>query len=164
MSTESTKPVQFESVIERFEQRDRTHYMAVPDEVAQQFTRTKPVRMLCRLNGTVEFHCALRPKGDGTFYISVGTPIRQQGKLKMGDVVRAAIWKDESEYGRKMPEELIELFAIDEEGNRLFHALTPSQQRAILYYVDGAKNPQIRVDRAIMMIDRLKTNSFGKHA
>lgn len=159
-----TDPVRFESVLERFEQRDRTHYIHVPDEVARQFTQTKPVRILCLLNDTVEFHCALRPRGDGSFFISVGTPIRQQGKFRLGDQLRAAIWKDESEYGRNMPDELTELFAIDEEGSRLFHALTPNQQRGIIYYVDGAKTPQVRVDRAIKMIDRLKTHPSGPHA
>ncbi|MCY1308411.1 Bacteriocin-protection, YdeI or OmpD-Associated [compost metagenome] len=55
-----------------------------------------------------------------------------------------------------MPEELAELLAIDEEGNRLFQALKPGRQRDILYYVNGAKSVQVRIDRAIMMIDRLK--------
>ncbi|GAB3274579.1 hypothetical protein GCM10027347_47560 [Larkinella harenae] len=163
MNTDFIHPVHFEAVLERFEQRDRTHYIDVPDEVVRQFMQTKPVRMMCLLNDSIEFHCALRPKGDGSFFISIGTPIRQQGKLRLGDTLRAAIWKDESEYGRKMPEELTELFAIDEEGSRLFHALTPNQQRGIIYYVDGAKTPQVRVDRAIMMINRLKVNPSGKH-
>ncbi|MFC5408094.1 YdeI/OmpD-associated family protein [Larkinella bovis] len=163
MNSDSNNLVRFEAVLERFEQRDRTHYIDVPDAVARQFTQTKPVRIMCLLNDSVEFHCALRPKGDGSFFISIGTPIRQQGKLKIGDPIRVAIRKDESEYGRNMPEELKELFAIDEVGNRLFHALTPNQQRGIIYYVDSAKSPQVRVDRAILMIDRLKTNPSGRH-
>lgn len=163
MNPDSLQSVRFEAVLERFEQRDRTHYIAVPDEVAQQFTRTQPVRMMCLLNDSIEFHCALRPRGDGSFFISIGTPSRQQGKLRLGDTLRIAIWQDESEYGRKMPEELTELLAIDEEGNRLFHALPPNRQRSIIYYVDGAKSPQVRVDRAIMMINRLKINPSGKH-
>jgi hypothetical protein len=150
-------PIRFESVIDRFTTQNGMHYIDVPDEAAGQFVSKTPGRMMCLLNGTVEFHCALRPKGNGSFYISVGTPIRQQLKVRSGDKIQAAIWKDESKYGRKMPEELLELLAIDEEGNRRFHELTPSHQRGIVYYIDGAKNSQTRVDRAIMMIDRLKT-------
>lgn len=149
--------VRFDAVIERFTNAIGAHYIGVPDEVVQQFTQKSAVRVMCLLNGTVEFHCALRPKGDGSFMISIGTPIRQQLKVRMGDSVKAVIWKDESEYGRKMPEELQELLAIDEEGNRHFQALTPGKQRSIMYYIDGARNVQVRVDRAIMMIDRLKT-------
>ncbi|MGA0556642.1 YdeI/OmpD-associated family protein [Larkinella sp. VNQ87] len=159
--TDQTPPAEavgFDAVLDRFVDRDKTHYIAVPDDVAQQFTRTSPVRMMCLLNGTIEFHCALRPRGDGTFFINIGTPLRQQGKLRLGDRVRAVIWKDESEYGRNMPEELVELFAIDPEGHNRFHALTPGKQRGIMYYINSAKNPQTRVDRAIKMIDRLKTS------
>ncbi|RRB07375.1 YdeI/OmpD-associated family protein [Larkinella rosea] len=148
--------IHFESVIDRFVHQNGMHFIDVPDGVAQLFVSTTSVRMMCLLNGKVEFHCALRPKGNGTFYISVGTPIRQQLKIRSGDKIQAAIWKDDSEYGRKMPEELQELLAIDEEGNRCFQALKSSDQRAIMYYVDGAKNSQIRIDRAIKMIDRFK--------
>jgi hypothetical protein len=153
---EPTEAVRFESVIERFTHSIGAHYISVPDDVVQHFTQKSAVRVMCLLNGAVEFHCSLRPKGDGSYMISIGTPIRQQLKVKMGDTVKAAIWKDESEYGRKMPEELQELLAIDEEGNRYFQALTPGKQRSIMYFIDGAKSVQIRVDRAIMMIDRLK--------
>lgn len=132
------------------------HFIDVPEEAAHPFISSNPIRLLCLLNEKVEFHCALRPKGNGSYYISVGTPIRQHLKLRQGDKIQAAIWKDDSEFGRKMPEELRELLAIDEEGNHCFQALKPSEQRGILYYVDGAKNSQIRVDRAIKMIDRLK--------
>ncbi|RRB17343.1 YdeI/OmpD-associated family protein [Larkinella knui] len=155
---EPTDAVRFEAVIERFTHSIGGHYIGVPDDVVQHFTQKSAVRVMCRLNSTVEFHCALRPKGDGSFMISLGTPIRQQLKVRMGDTVKAAIWKDESEYGRKMPEELQELLAIDEEGNQCFQALTPGKQRSIMYYVDGAKNVQTRIDRAILMIDRLKTH------
>ncbi|GAB3935885.1 YdeI/OmpD-associated family protein [Larkinella terrae] len=148
--------IRFESVIDRFTSQNGMHYIDVPDEVAQPFTSPTPLRLVCLLNGKLEFHCALRPKGNGSFYISIGTPIRQQLKLRPGDKVQVVIWKDDSEYGRKMPEELQELLTIDEEGNRCFQALKPSEQRGIIYYVDGAKNNQIRVDRAIKMIDRLK--------
>lgn len=38
-----------------------------------------------------------------------------------------------------MPEELEELLHQDEEGNRLFHALTPGKQRTLLYYIGAPK-------------------------
>ena len=64
--------------------------------------------------------------------------------------------KDDSEYGRDIPEELKELLELDDEGNRLFKEQLPSRQRNIIHYIAGAKSVQIRIDRAIMMIDRLK--------
>ena len=131
--------------------------MPVPQEVASQFMPDrKPVRMVCVLNNSVEFQCAIRPKGDGGFFINVGVPIRTEAKLTLGCKLFVKVWRDESPYGRDMPEELAELLAIDPEGDRLFHQLLPSHQRGIIHYIASSKIVQTRIDRAIKMIDRLK--------
>jgi hypothetical protein len=112
------------------------------------------------LDDTFEFQCAIRPKGDGRFYINVGAPLRQQGKFVLGQTLSVQAWKDDSEFGRDMPEELTELLEIDPQGKHLFYASLPSMQRAIIHYISGAKSVQIRIDRAIMMIDRLKVKGL----
>jgi hypothetical protein len=149
--------IHFESILDRLPAKGGVFYMVVPDQIAQQFVEgRRPARVRCKLNGMVEFQCAIRPKGDGGFYINVGTPLRQQGKFILGQKLSVVVWKDESEFGRDMPEELQELLAMDEEGNQLFSKLLPSHQRGIIHYVAGAKAVQVRIDRAIMMINRLK--------
>lgn len=45
------------------------------------------------------------------------------------------------------------------EGVRTHH---PGQQRYIINYVDGVKSIQKRIDRAIMLIENLKTMPSGK--
>lgn len=131
--------------------------MMVPDEVAERFVQgRKPARVRCAINGTVHFQCAIRPKGGGGFYINVATPLRQQGKFVLGQKLHATVRKDDSEYGRDMPEELQELLAQDEDAKRLFENAKPVNQRAIIHYIASAKSIQVRIDRAIMMTDRLK--------
>jgi hypothetical protein len=149
--------VRFESILDRLPKKGGEFYMIVPDEVAMQFVQgRKPVRVRCLLNGHVDFQCAIRPKGGGGFYINIGTPLRQQGKFVLGQKLHAEVRPDDSEFGRDVPEELQELLEMDEEGKRLFYESLPSHQRAIIYYVAGAKSVQVRIDRAIMMINRLK--------
>ncbi|WP_255712317.1 YdeI/OmpD-associated family protein [Dyadobacter sp. CY351] len=149
--------VRFESILDRLPRKGGEFYMVVPDEVAVQFVQgRKPARVRCLLNGHVDFQCAIRPKGGGGFYINIGTPLRQQGKLVLGQKLHAEVRPDDSEFGRDVPEELQELLEMDEEGKRLFDESLPSHQRAIIYYVAGAKSVQVRIDRAIMMINRLK--------
>ncbi|MCF0042043.1 YdeI/OmpD-associated family protein [Dyadobacter fanqingshengii] len=149
--------VRFESTLDRLPRKGGEFYMIVPDEVAVQFVEgRKPARVRCLLNDKVDFQCAIRPKGEGGFYINIGTPLRQEGKFVLGQKLHVQIRKDESEFGRDMPEELQELLELDEEGKRLFYESLPSHQRAIIYYVAGAKSVQVRIDRAIMMINRLK--------
>lgn len=149
--------VRFESTLDRLPRKGGEFYIMVPDDVAMQFVEgRKPARVRCILNDKVDFQCAIRPKGGGGFYINIGTPLRQEGKFVLGQKLRAAVRKDESEFGRDVPEELQELLEMDEEGKRLFYDSLPSHQRAIIYYVAGAKSVQVRIDRAIMMINRLK--------
>ena len=149
--------VRFESILDRLPRKGGEFYMLVPDEVAMQFVEgRKPARVRCLLNGKVDFQCAIRPKGGGGFYINIGTPLRQEGKFVLGQKLHAEVRKDESEFGRDVPEELRELLEMDEEGKRLFYDSLPSHQRAVIYYVAGAKSVQVRIDRAILMINRLK--------
>ncbi len=149
--------VHFETILERLPNKGGEFYMMVPDEVAERFVQgRKPARVRCVINGTVHFQCAIRPKGGGGFYINVATPLRQQGKFVLGQKLHATVRKDDSEYGRDMPEELQELLAQDEDAKRLFENAKPVNQRAIIHYIASAKSIQVRIDRAIMMTDRLK--------
>lgn len=74
----------------------------------------------------------------------------------MGLKLFVKMWRDEGTYGRDMPEELSELLATDQEGDRLFQALLPNHQRGIIYYVSSLAVSQTRIDWSIKMIDRLK--------
>lgn len=147
--------IHFESVIDRYPGH-RGHFVDVPEEVSLFFSNEKNVRLLCAINGGEAFHCALRPKGNGTFDIAVGTPIRNAGKLRLGQRVSVSLERDTSSYGRPMPEELAELLEQDEVGNQCFQQANASVQRGILYYINSGKTVQTRIDRAIRMIDRLK--------
>jgi hypothetical protein len=149
--------VHFESQLTRFPKKGGAYYFVVPDAVADQFVEgRKPARVRCRVNDQVDFQCAIRPMGGGGFYINMSTALRQQGKITLGQLLFISIAKDDSMYGRDLPEELSELLALDEERNLLFQALLPSHQRGIIHYVAAAKSVQVRIDRAIMMINRLK--------
>jgi hypothetical protein len=149
--------VTFETVVDRFKEKGGAYYIAVPDEVAALFvTGRKPERVRCTLNGMVTFQCALRPVANAGFYINAATPIRKQAHVVLGQKVYVSIQKDNSTYGRDMPEELNELLLQDEEGNKLFHRIIPSKQRGIIHYIASARSAQVRVDRAVMMINRLK--------
>lgn len=148
--------VKFTTVLERFEGKGGMHFIDVPDRVVKKFTKTKAVRVMANLNSVFDFHCAIRPKGGGEFYINIGTPIRNKLKLRLGDKLSVAVWPDESEYGREMPRELKEFLAQDEDANKLFHELKPSLQRGIIYYIDGAKSIDKRIERAQMMVNRMK--------
>jgi hypothetical protein len=115
-------------------------------------------RVVCVLNEKMEYQCALMPHGNGTFVITVNKKIQTRLGLKIGVSIRASLRKDESEYGLPMPEELAELLAQDEEGNQLMHALTPGKLRSLLYIIGQPKHSDIRLHRALVVVEHLKAN------
>lgn len=116
-------------------------------------------RVVCLLNGIVEYQCGLISRGDGTFVITVNKKIQNQLGLKIGSKISASLRVDESEYGLPMPEELAELLVQDEEGNRLIHALTPGKLRTLLYLVGQPKSTELRLHRALVVVEHLKANA-----
>ncbi len=134
-------------------------HFAVPQLVAEALiSKSDDRRVVCVLNEKTEYQCAMLPKGDGSLLITVNKKLRDQLGLKIGMKISASLRKDESEYGLPMPEKLAELLAQDEEGNRLFHALTPGKLRTLLYIVGQPKNTDARLRRALVIVEHLKMN------
>jgi hypothetical protein len=150
--------VNFTSCLENFNTALWSYHIKVPDAIAKGFIEGNDRRVVCTLNETVEFQCALMPQGERGFFILVNKKIRDQLKLKEGMTVQVSLKKDESEYGLPMPEELKELMELDTEGHRLFHALTSGKQRNLLFIIGSAKTTDTRLKRAVVVIEHLKKN------
>lgn len=149
---------EFTSTLEASTNKLWGSHFAVPDLIAKALINGEHRRVVCILNKKIEYQCALLPRGDGSFLITVNKKIRDQMALKPGSKVEVSLRKDESEYGLPMPEELAELLSQDEEGHRLFHALTPGKIRTLLYIAAQPKNSDIRLSRALTIVEHLKTN------
>lgn len=152
------EPHSFETRLEKFDSNLWGFHIVVPLAVAEVFLAANAKRVICTLQGTETFQCALMPRGDGAWFININKKRRDALKLNIGSLLTASIVSDQSTYGLPMPEELEAVLASDEAGNRLFHALTPGKQRNILYYVGAVKDSDKRIHRALVFIDHLKAN------
>ncbi len=150
--------LEFSSTVEKFNSNLWSFHLTVPEPIGRVFVSGNTRRVVCTLNETIDFQCALMPKGDGSYFININKKLRDRLGLKIGTVVRIRLRKDESEYGLPMPEEMKALLDMDEEGSALFHALTPGKQRTLLYIVGSVKNTDSRIARAIAIVDHLKAN------
>jgi hypothetical protein len=148
----------FTSTLEESTNKLWGSHFAVPDLVSKALISGDDRRVVCTLNEKMEYQCALIPRGDGSFLIMVNKKTRDKLVLKPGQQVRVSLRKDESEYGLPMPEELEELLKQDEDGRRLFHALTPGKLRTLLYIVGQPKNSDVRLHRALVIVEHLKKN------
>ena len=154
--------ITFTSVINRLQHLLNVHYITVPSSVVAKLGGTMNVRLLCSINNTVAFQCGLVALGEGDGYISINNKRMKQLGLKEGDMVHIALEKDTSEYGMEMPEALAALLEQDHNGMLCFQNLTAGKQRYIIHYISAVKNSQLRVDRAIMLIENLKKYPLGK--
>lgn len=149
-------PVAFKSSIEKKTGKGGFHFVRVPDKIAKQFTDRKAARVFCTINGKLEFACAIRPDGDGGFFINVNTIKLQKAKLRVGDNVSASVRVDKTTYGHKMPNELKAILDTDEEAKKYWDAVRNSHQRQMIYYIDSAKSIDKRIERSLLFVNRMK--------
>ncbi|MGV3589949.1 MAG: YdeI/OmpD-associated family protein [Adhaeribacter sp.] len=156
--------IAYATPIGRLEYLVGMHYLEVPAEILQQLGGKFNMRLLCTVNQKLTFQGGLMVLGQGNAYISINNKRLKQLGVKHGDVVQVTLQEDKSQYGMDMPEELAELLQQDNIGRERFDQLTPGRQRYIIHYVSAVKNTQLRIDRAILLIENLKLLPLGKES
>lgn len=152
------KPVKFTSTLICDPPEKGWHYFSVEACFAEQFEKTGGTRrVICTLNGTETFPCALMPY-HGIFYVMVNKERRSRLGLSAGSQVTVELTPDESKYGMPMPEEFEEVLGQDPEGSELFHSLSSGRQRSIIYGVAKLKDTDKRIHTALVFIEHLKRN------
>jgi len=139
------------------------YYVDVPATIVKKLGGITKQRLLCTIK-SVTWQCGLVALGKGKGYINLNKKLIKQLDIKEGDIFTASLQQDESKYGMTMPEELSELLKQDKEGSKRYHALVAGKQRYIIYYVQQVKSSQLRVERAIMLIENLKKLPKGKES
>ncbi|MES2131578.1 MAG: YdeI/OmpD-associated family protein [Bacteroidota bacterium] len=155
------KPVSFKTHIDKLSYL-KTFYLEIPESVVKKIGGIGKQRLFCEVNKTIKFQCGLIALGEGKAYVSINSKRMKEVGVGFGDIVNVTLSEDNSEYGVEIPEELAELFRQDPEGKKRFDLLTPGKQRYILNYVATVKSPQLRIDRAFLLISNLKTLPLGK--
>lgn len=154
------KPITFKTYLEPQNKVGYSH-ITVPAEIVEKVGGFN-TRLLCSVNGHKKMHSGLMGKGDGRGMIIVNKKRQKIWGLNFIDEIDVTVEPDLSKYGTEMPEELEALLEQDGEGETAFEQITPGQQRYIIGEVDKLRSVQKRVDRAIMLINNLKTMPEGK--
>ena len=136
------KPLRFTAILEKSTNKLWGSHLRVPKSVAEKLVRSGSRRVLRTLNGSEAHQCALLPYGEGSFVLSVNKKWCDTLHLEIGSEARVSLQLDESKYGLPVPAELRVLLRQDDEGNRLFHSLTPGRQRTLLYIIGQQAIPK----------------------
>ena len=154
----TSKRVKFKTTVTKSTGESGWHYLPVKGNIVKKFGfEGKFKRVVCTINGSLSFQCALMPWGE-IFYIIVNKEKRDSVGIEGGDVVNVELVKDESKYGLPMPEEFQEVLNQDADGDRLFHELSPGKQRSLIYMVSNIKNIDKRIQIALIILEHLKEN------
>ena len=155
------KPISLSTHIDKLSYL-KTYYLEIPASVVKKVGGIGKVRLLCEVNKQITFQCGLVSLPEGKAYISINSKRMKELGIENGDTVDVVLTEDKSEFGVDVPEELEELFKQDSEAKRRFDLLKPGMQRYILNHVNTVKSPQLRVDKAFMLISNLKKLTQGK--
>lgn len=154
------KPISFKSNIEHLPKL-KLHHVVVPSNIVDNVGGIG-TRLMVSINKHKPFHGGMVALGEGAAYITVNKSRMREFGVDLGDEVSVTLELDQSKYGMEMPEELETLLEQDEEGALRFENITPGQQRYIIHYVSQVKSSQKRIDRAIMLINNLKSLPKGE--
>lgn len=148
----------FTSLLERSDNRLWGAHFLVPNHIAGRLINGRSRRVVCTLNGSVNYQCAMLPHGNGSFVITVNKKLRDRLNLSFGSEMDISLAKDTSAYGLPLPGEFSELLRQDPEGGALFHDLTRGRQRTLLYMIGSAKSSERRIERSMVIVNHLKSN------
>ena len=155
------KPAKFRSKVEVTDSKPPWHILRVPKTTVASFGfKGNLRRVICTLNGSETFNCSLFPSR-GDYFITLSKKLREKLRVELGKTVTIQLSKDESKYGMPIPEEFAEVLKQDAEGERLFNALSPGNQRLMLKLIVFVKDVDRRIARSLVGIELLK-KSNGK--
>lgn len=132
------------------------HFITLDKKTVSPFLKAGQKRLVCLLNGTHELHCAIMSKKEGGHFIVLGAGICKKAKIRQGSIVETVFTVDNSTYQFDMPEELKEVLDTDEEADKIFHALTPGNQRGLIHLVSLLKSTDKRIERALLIAEKIK--------
>jgi len=157
-------PIRFTTRIDTLRHLVGMRYLLIPSQIVKKLGGSFSLRVICTVNDSLSYHGGLVALGNGDAYISINQARMKKLGVSVGDEVTVELTLDNSKYGMQVPQELEEYLRQDPEGDRRFHQLAPGKQRYIIQYVSTVKSPQLRIDRAIMLITNLKKLPLGKES
>ena len=149
----------FTGFIETIDSSTWSYIVRVPKDISDEIIAQKTKRVICNVNNIFEFQCALIGYGDGTYFINFNQENRKKIEKAELKELNITLKIDNSEYGLPFPEELKELLELDDEGNKHFHNLTKGKQRNLLHIIGKPKSSDIRISKAITVVDYLKSTN-----
>ena len=150
--------MKYKTEIAKFDDGLYMLHIKVPEKIFKKLASDGKKRVICQIDDNEAFHGGFMPDGKGNHYIMLSKPKLKKYKLHLGQKVSVHLEKDTTKYGMKMPEEFEAVLSSDFDGETFFEKLTDGKKRSLIHLVATVKNPDLRISKAITILDHLKAN------
>lgn len=107
----------------------------------------------------VPFNLAIQSKKNGPKYLSVSLAVRRAVKIKPGDKVNVSFTVVDNDK-LDLPEEMMAVLEQDDEGAKKWNRLTVGLQRSLVHYINSSRNIDVRIERALFLINKVKSGDY----
>jgi Domain of unknown function (DUF1905)/Bacteriocin-protection, YdeI or OmpD-Associated len=153
------EPITFSAIVAESTNKLWTCHIEIPSAIAAIFLAEGSQRVVCTINKTHTYQCALLSFGEGRRVVTVNKATAKKLNLQYGNTAEVTLQKDESQYGLPMPEEFEEILKSDAMGNRFFEALTDGKKRTLLYMAAKPKSSDTRINIGLIIMEHLKAEN-----
>ncbi len=132
--------------------------LQLPPSIVQPFLDKKQsrVKVEAKFEGNlITFHAAIQ-KRNGKYVMLFGKQYQKALAAFPNDVLELQFFEDDSKYGVDVPEEFEAVLFSDPDAYNLFETLTPGRKRGLIYAIARYRNSQTRIDKTLLLCDRLK--------
>ena len=131
-------------------------YIPIDDLVVQNIKKLGWKRMVANIEDAQPLHCALVSLGKGVKGITLNKPFVKENGFLIDQELNLELREDQSKYGMPISEEFEAALESDFEAYEYFDKLTPGKQRNLIYFADSVKSSDIRIRRALVVMNHLK--------
>jgi hypothetical protein len=130
----------------------------IPGDLMEKLPKSR-VRVKGTINGA-SFALAIQYRKEGRSFLIVSKPLRKAAGVGPGQkvTVEFSIVSDKVE----LPREMKEVLAQDDQGAKAWKDLTNGLQRSLCHYINSAKSIDVRIKRALYLIDKVKQGAYVK--
>lgn len=153
------KNFSFETRLVEYKEMLVSTVIELPVEVVSQLPPGR-IRVEGKMN-SVSFNLAIQNKKNGPKYISVSQAMRREAKVKPGEKVNVSFHIADPDK-LDLPEEMQAVLAQDDEGAKKWNRLTVGLQRSLVHYINSSKNIDVRIERALFLINKVKSGEYDK--
>lgn len=150
------KPIELDSHLQKSGGKLWGWYIPIDDLIVQEIKDRGWKRLITRIEDAEPLHCAIVSLGNGLKGITLNKPFVKKNAFVLDQKLHLVISEDASRYGMPLSDEFAATLESDPDALHYFEELSAGKQRNLIYFADNVKSSNIRIRRALVVMEHLK--------